>query len=134
MYSKGRIPKNFMKRCTSWNFDEFKYPDVIMSCSGSFESTKKQWTGQALYGVIKKNKIVWFTDRLSIWSVNSVICPILLYGCEIRGYENTAILKKVNFKVMKFVLHVYRSYLHQTCMDGGSYSVNWSCLNAKSET
>ena len=37
---------------------------------------------------------------------DSCVAPILLYGCEVWGYENTDIIEKVHTKFCKFIFGV----------------------------
>lgn len=37
---------------------------------------------------------------------DKAINPILLYFCEVWGYENLDIIEKVHFKVLKFILNL----------------------------
>lgn len=83
-----------------------------MARSGSFKSTKKYLTEQAskaLNGVFRKIRYFDLPIDCQFDLFNSVISPILFYGCEVWGYENTDILEKVHLTFLKFVLHIKSS-------------------------
>ena len=40
---------------------------------------------------------------------DSVVLPVLLYGCEIWGFENLAIIEKVHLQFLKYTLHLKNS-------------------------
>lgn len=65
--------------------NEFKYLGDMSRC-GSFKSTKKHLTEQtskAMYGVFKKIRYFDLPIDCQFDLFNSVISPILFYGCEV---------------------------------------------------
>ena len=40
---------------------------------------------------------------------DKMVVPVLLYGCEIWGYENLSLLEKLQLKAIKFMLHLHKS-------------------------
>ena len=45
---------------------------------------------------------------------DSVVLPVLIYVCEIWGFENLAIIEKVLLQIFKYTLHLKNST--QLCM------------------
>ena len=45
---------------------------------------------------------------------DSCVAPILLYGCEVWGYENTDIIEKVHTKFGKLIFGVKKSSHNRT--------------------
>ena len=45
---------------------------------------------------------------------DSVVMPVLIYGCELWGFESLAIIEKVNLQFLKYTLHLKNST--QLCM------------------
>ena len=43
---------------------------------------------------------------------DSCVAPILLYGCEVWGYENTDIIEKVHAKSCKFIFGTVSKFSH----------------------
>lgn len=66
---------------------EFKYLGIVFSRSRSFRKAKTHLCEQAqkaMYGVIRK--IRQFNLPLDLF--DKVVMPVLLYGCEVWGFEN----------------------------------------------
>ena len=46
----------------------------------------------------------------------SIVLPILLYGCEIWGYENIDIIENVHINVMRRILPFKKNYNNKTLL------------------
>ena len=87
---------------------EFKYLGILFSRNGSFLSTRKyvvQRATRAMYGIIKKSRELNLSVDCQIDMFDKMVTPILLYGCEIWGFENLDIIEKIHLKFCKIVLN-----------------------------
>ena len=70
--------------------DSFKYLGTILSNNGSFEMHKKHIVAQAqkaMFSVLKRSRELELPIDLQLELFDSLVLPILLYGCEIWGFE-----------------------------------------------
>ena len=89
--------------------DLFSYLGLIFKSNGSFSDAKKNLVNQAqksLYSIykIKRNQAVPIDLQLKLF--DSMVVPILLYGCEVWGYENIKIIEQVHLGFCKRILKV----------------------------
>ena len=87
--------------------NEFKYLGIIFSRSGSFHKAKKHLVEQAqkaMYGIIRKIRQFNLPLEQQFDLFDKVVMPVLLYGCEIWGYENVDIIERVHLKFLKYIL------------------------------
>lgn len=80
---------------------EFKYLGIAFSRSGSFCKVKKHLVEQAqksMYSIIRKIRLFNLPIEQQFNLFDKVVVPILLYGCEIWGYENIDIIEKIHLK------------------------------------
>ena len=92
--------------------DSFKYLGVFFNYNGSFVRHKTHLVGQsrkAMFALLKKSKELYLPIDLQIELFDSLILPILLYGCEVWGYENVLILDRFYLKYLKYVLGLKQS-------------------------
>ena len=62
--------------------------------NGSFCKNKSKLVNQgrkALYSILKKGRKLNLHIDLQIELVDTMVAPVLLYGCEVWGYENNDI-------------------------------------------
>ena len=75
-----------------------------------------------MYEVIRKGRTHNLSISCQLDLFDKLVKPILLYGCEIWGYGNNAILEKVQLKFCKLLLHLRNTT--PTCMIyGGRYPI-----------
>lgn len=73
------------------NVKDFKYLGIIFSRAGSFAKAKKHLCEQAqkaMYSVIRKIRQFNLPVDCQFDLFDKIVIPVLLYGCEIWGYEN----------------------------------------------
>ena len=81
----------------------------MFSSSGSFLKAKqKQVTkaNKAIYEVLKKGRLHNLSIQCQLELFDRIIQPILLYGCEVWGFSNNAIVERVHLKFCKLLLHL----------------------------
>ena len=89
--------------------DMYSYLGVIFKYNGTFVETKKGLTNQAqkalfcIYKLVQNESI---PVDLQLKLFDAMIEPILLYGCEVWGYENVKIIEQIHLKFCKRVLKV----------------------------
>ena len=59
-----------------------------------------------MYSLIQKGRRLKLPTDIMLKLFDSCVAPILLYGCEVWGYENTDIIEKVHTKFCKFIFGV----------------------------
>ena len=56
-----------------------------------------------MFALLNKSKELDLPIDLQLELFDSLILPILLYGCEVWGYENVLILDRLYLKYLKYV-------------------------------
>ena len=83
-----------------------------MNYNGRFVLAKQRQCVQAqkaMYSLIKKSRQSLLSSDVIFQLFDHTVIPILLYGCEVWGYENCDITKKLHLKFCRMVLHVNKS-------------------------
>lgn len=111
VFSKGATWKKtfYYKGEIIENVKEFKYLGIVLSRTGSFSKAKKHLCEQAqkaMYGVIRKIRNFNLPLNCQFDLFDKVVLPVLLYGCEIWGFENLDIIERVHLKFLKTVLNL----------------------------
>jgi len=91
---------------------EFKYLGVIFKNNGRFTSAVKHIKAQgnkAMRYVLWKTKSTDMPIDIKLKLYDTLVRPILLYGAEIWGFENSAILEKVELQYFKLLLNLRKS-------------------------
>ena len=110
--------------------EHFKYLGVVFNYNGSFVKHKKHLYDQAqkaMFALLKRNRELDLPIDIQLELFDSLVLPILLYGCEVWGGENTDILEKLHLKYIKYILGLKMST--PTCMilgETGRFPVNIS--------
>ena len=97
--------------------DSFKYLGVILHYNGSFVKHKKHFIDQsqtAMFAFLRRSRQLDLPIDLQLELFDSLIMPILLYGCEIWGFENITMIEKIHLKYVKYILGLKQST--PTCM------------------
>ena len=91
---------------------EFKYLGVIFKNNGRFTSAVKHIKAQgnkAMRYLLWKTKSTDMPIDIKLKLYDTLVRPILLYGAEIWGFENSAILEKVELQYFKLLLNLRKS-------------------------
>ena len=92
--------------------DQFQYLGVVFNSRGNFFQAKKHLHTQAskaMHSLLKNIRSNSLPVDLSLQLFDSLVMPILLYCCEVWGYEDFKILEKLHLKFCKLILGVPRS-------------------------
>ena len=112
IFSRGKIriiPKfSFNNKDVEVVF-EYKYLGIVFNYNGKFNKAKKLLVDQgkrAMYALISKSRKLNLPIDIQIHLFDTLVMPILLYGCEIWGFENNDILEKLHLKFCKMILNI----------------------------
>ena len=89
--------------------DDYVYLGICFNWNGSFVKAKKNLhdkASKAMYSLIQKGRRLKLPTDIMLKLFDSCVAPVLLYGCEVWGYENTDIIEKVHTKFCKFIFGV----------------------------
>ena len=92
--------------------NSFKYLGLTFTYNGSFKVGVQELLKQgsrAMYALIAKCRKFDLPIDLQLQLFDALVVPILLYGCEVWGYNNTEQVEKLHLKFLKYVLNVKRS-------------------------
>ena len=111
VFSKGPTPKNvfYFHDNVIESVKEFKYLGIIFSRSGSFCKAKKHLYEQAqkaMYGVIRKIRQFNLPLECQLDLFDKIVVPVLLYGCEIWGFESLDIIERIHLKFLKYIFNL----------------------------
>ena len=115
VFSRGRHKDNYQLRYGNKLIEvvsEFNYLGVIFNRSGSFKTAKQKLVDKAtkaLYEVLKRGRFHNLSIQCQLDLFDKIVQPILLYGCEIWGFTNTAMIERVHLKFCKLLLHLKQS-------------------------
>lgn len=111
IFSKGPLPKHvfYYNKVAIENVKDFKYLGIIFSKTGSFAKSKKHLCEQAqkaMYSVIRKIRQFNLPVDCQFDFFDKIVVSVLLYGCEIWGYENIEVIERVHLKFLKYVFNL----------------------------
>ena len=115
VFSKGKVRRKFEFKLQGKNIelvDTYSYLGLIFKCNGTFNEAKKKLVNQAqkaLYSLYKSIRNQAIPLDLQLKMFDAMVEPILLYGCEIWGYENLKILEQIHLNFCKRILRVRSS-------------------------
>ena len=77
------------------------------------------------YSLLRRSRQLDLPLDIQLELFDTLIMPILTYGCEVGGFENLNIIEKLHLKYLKYILGVQMST--PTCMvlgETGRFPVN----------
>jgi hypothetical protein len=89
--------------------DSYSYHGLVMNYNGSFAKAKSKLIEQArraLFAVYRRIKNQPIPVDLQLTLFDCLVEPILLYGSEVWGFENTCSLEKNHLQFCKKILQV----------------------------
>ena len=92
--------------------EHFSYLGVQFSFNGKFSRTKTFLIDQArkaMFSVIRKSRILNLPIDMQLHLFDTMIAPILLYGCEVWGVEDVSVVDKFQLKYLKIILQLKQS-------------------------
>lgn len=97
--------------------DQFRYLGVLFSYNGSFlmhRKNKLEQANKSMFALLKTIRQLSLPIDLQLKLFDRVVVPVLIYGCEVWGYEGLDILEKLHLKFLKYILNVRSTT--PTCM------------------
>ena len=88
---------------------DFRYLGVDINSKGTFFVAREHLYRQsekAMYSILRKSRNLKLPVDLQLKLFDSLVLPILLYGAEIWGFENSIKFEKLHTKFCKIILHV----------------------------
>ena len=88
---------------------DYIYLGICFNWNGSFVKAKTLLhfkASKAMYSLIQKGRRLNLPTDVMLKLFDMCVEPILLYDCEVWGYENVDILEKVHTKICKFIFGV----------------------------
>ena len=92
--------------------DKYKYLGVIFSKSGSFLNMRKhiiEQANKAMYLLFFRANNLDLPIDLQIKLFDNTVLPILLYACEVWGFENTEIIERVHTEFLRKITKARKS-------------------------
>ena len=92
--------------------DSFKYLGVNFNTTGPFSETKVHLSEQAtkvMFSLLKEWRQFDIPVDLMLELFDKSVVPILLYECEVWGFENIDIIERIHLKFCKIILNVKKS-------------------------
>ena len=65
-----------------------------------------------MYEVLKMGRLYKLSVKIQLDLFDKMIKPILLYGCEVRGFGKNEVLERVHLKFCKILLNLKSSTLN----------------------
>jgi hypothetical protein len=90
----------------------FQYLGLTVSSNGKFNVGVKSLKDQgrrAMMALLKKSRNLDLPISTQLELFDTLVRPILTYGCEIWGYSNIDIVESVQLEFLKYVLHLKKS-------------------------
>ena len=94
------------------NVNEYKYLGIWFEKSNKFTLCKKhlaQQARKAMFYILQKSNEYCLSIEYRLKLFDAIVVPILLYGCEIWGFENINILENVHIQFLRYLAHVRKS-------------------------
>ena len=92
--------------------DSFKYLGIMFKYNGKFDECKKRLYDQAskaMFSLLSKSHELDLPLDIRLELFDRMIIPILIYGCEIWGYEDLKIIEKLHTRFLKYILKLKNS-------------------------
>ena len=92
--------------------DSYKYLGILFSANGNFHKCKvnlKEQAERAMFALLNKCNTLDLPLDVQLDLFDKTILPIMIYGCEVWGYENVKILELIQLRFCKYILKVKKS-------------------------
>lgn len=107
--------------------DSYKYLGVIFSKNGSFLKARKyiaEQSRKALHYLYTRINNLNLPIDLQIKLFDHTIIPIMTFGCEVWGFEDTTILERIHVEFLRFITKTKKSTPHYVlCAELGRYPI-----------
>lgn len=90
----------------------YKYLGITFNFNGKFNNGIKELKDQgrrAMFSLLQKSRHLHLDISVQIELFNSLVGPILTYGCEVWGFSCVDIIESLQLEFLKYILHVKKS-------------------------
>jgi hypothetical protein len=90
----------------------FKYLGILFNYNGSFRNALddlKNQASRAMFALLNKCRKLNLPIDIRLELFDALVMPILLYACEVWGFEKIDILERLHLKFLKYTLRVKMS-------------------------
>ncbi|KAK6169865.1 hypothetical protein SNE40_020840 [Patella caerulea] len=115
VFSRGKIrnkPKIMYGDVLLDVVDDYTYLGIVFNYNGSFTETIRMLyvkASNAMFTILKKAKKLHLDIDTQIQLFNTLVVPIMLYGCEVWGNSDIQLLERLQLQFCKIVLGVKKS-------------------------
>ena len=91
---------------------EYNYLGIILNYNGNFTKAIKSLYdkgSKAIFSLLRKARSLQLPINLQLHLFDKVVTPVILYGCEVWGFESCKILDKLQLKFCKYILKLNKS-------------------------
>ena len=88
---------------------EYTYLGICFPCNNNFNkgiSILRNQASRAMFSLIKKSRRLGLDVDVQLQLFDSLILPIMLYGCEVWGFKKVEILEKLQLQYCKILLNM----------------------------
>jgi len=110
IFSRGKIRKKPVFTYSNTRIeitDDFVFLGNMFNYNGTFSKAKKRVCDQAnkaMFAIIGKSKKLNLPLDIQLHLFDSIVKPILLYGCEVWGFDHTKDIERIHLKFCKIIL------------------------------
>ncbi len=90
----------------------YKYLGIIFESSGFFTKCRvnqKTQAEKAMFSLLRKCKKLDLSIDVQLELFDKTVVPVLLYGCEVWGYENLKQIEQLHVKFCKYIMLVKKN-------------------------
>ena len=94
------------------NVESFKYLGITFQRNSRFTSTKQNLAEQAtkaMYYILSQGRKLHLSVACHLKLFDAMVVPILLYGCEIWGFENLSVIESIHLRFLKYLTSLRKS-------------------------
>lgn len=87
--------------------DDYNYLGVIFNYNGKFHKTRKfvfDKANRAMFALLSKSRALNLPIDIQLQLFDSLVVPILIYGCEVWSHENCDLIEKLHLRYCKCIL------------------------------
>ncbi|KAK6192618.1 hypothetical protein SNE40_004061 [Patella caerulea] len=113
VFSRGKIrnkPKIMYGDVLLDVVDDYTYLGIVFNYNGSFTKTIRMLyvkASNAMFTILRKAKKLYLDIDTQIQLFNTLVVPIMLYGCEVWGNSDIQLLERLQLRFCKIMLGVH---------------------------
>ena len=115
VFSRGKIRNKPMIYFGDQILDvvySYTYLGITFNYNGTFNLAIKRLydiATRAMFEILKKGRSMFLSIDIQFKLFDSVVVPIIMYGCEIWGFSNLNLIEKLHLKFCKIILKLKKS-------------------------